>query len=271
VAEPESKAVRAVGLRLNYHDVGVGQPLLALHGGGPGASGWNEFEPNIAALSASRRLLILDLPGYGNSEAVPIHEPRLGFHSRVVAGFLDAIGIASAEVIGTSLGASIALKLAADQPDRVSRLVAACPPLGGATSIFVPLPMEPMDRVMEALRNPTEATLAAAFARFVEDPGLLTQDLLMTRLRSASRPDVLTARRASTGAMEDLTGELHRVSAPTLVIWGRDDRLTPLDMALSLLFRIPRAELLVLSHCGHWIQHERPSAFNRAVTAWLAG
>jgi 4,5:9,10-diseco-3-hydroxy-5,9,17-trioxoandrosta-1(10),2-diene-4-oate hydrolase len=271
VPEPEGRVIEAAGLRLAYHDLGRGQPLLALHGGGPGASGWNEFEPNVAALSTGRRLLILDLPGYGNSEAVPIHEPRLGFHARVVAGFLDTLGIAAAEVIGVSLGAGIALKLAADHPRRVTRLVAACPPLGGATSIFMPLPLQPMERVVEALRNPTESTLAEAFAGFVEERALLTEDLLMTRLRSARRPEVLAARRASTGGMEDITLELHRVAAPTLVIWGRDDRLTPLDLALTLLFRMPCAELLVLSHCGHWIQHERPSDFNRAITSWLAG
>src|SRR5262249_61986874 len=108
-----SRVGGAGGARPHYHEAGHGPPLLAMHGGGPGTTGWNSFGPNVPALAPHLRLLILDLPQFGQSTPVTIAEPRIPYYARLVGAFLAALGIPRVSIMGNSLGAVIGLRRAA--------------------------------------------------------------------------------------------------------------------------------------------------------------
>jgi 2-hydroxy-6-oxonona-2,4-dienedioate hydrolase len=102
-----SRTVDANGLRVHYHDVGEGDPIIAIHGGGPGATAWSNFKGNIAGLAANNRLLMFDMPGWGRTEYPEGAEKEefIGWCGRVLKDFMDALGIDKADVIGNSMAA----------------------------------------------------------------------------------------------------------------------------------------------------------------------
>ena len=101
-------------------------------------------------------------------------------------------------------------------------------------------------------------------------PANFSDQLLQQRLKATlDHPEHLEARKKSKAGLEDLTPELSKVQAKTLVIWGRDDRFVPLDHALKFLWTIPDANLHIFSKCGHWAQYEKADEFNRLVLDFL--
>src|SRR4051812_16407439 len=122
-----SRSVEVDGLTIHYHEAGSGVPLVALHGGGPGDGGWVSWGQNVPNLANEHRVLLPDLPQFGQSTPAVIGEPRAVYYAKIVHGFLDALGIDQAHVVGQSMGAGAALKLAADHPDRVMTLTVIAP------------------------------------------------------------------------------------------------------------------------------------------------
>ena len=123
ITNPESHFVSVDGVKLHYHDIGSGPPLLLLHGGGPGASGLSNYSRNIATLAAEYRLIIPDLVGYGQSDKPELHGPRFAIYAKGILGLMSAIGIERAHVVGNSLGGGTAIKMVLDAPERIGKLV----------------------------------------------------------------------------------------------------------------------------------------------------
>ena len=263
-----SNYVEAGGIRLHYNEAGTGEPLVAIHGGGPGASGWSNFQQNLPTLTEHFRVLLIDLPQYGKSDAPEIHEPTGTFYARTIKNFIDALGLEKVHILGNSLGGMTAMKFAIDYPDNLGKLMVMGAPTGSA-SFTQPMPTEGLRRLMEAFDNPTKETMHAMIKVFVDDPSFVTDELLEQRVASATDEKKQTARRNSTGGMGDLTPDLGKIKAKTLILWGRDDRIVPLDFAWQLNFRIPDSHLHVFPHCGHWVQYEGRDAFNRLVIDWV--
>ena len=120
------------GLQLHYldiggRDIGSGEPVIFIHGSGPGASGHSNFKQNYPVFAAAGyRIIVPDLPGYGASDK-PDTLYTLDFFVAALSGLLDALDIQRCVLVGNSLGGAIAIKLALDQPQRVSRLVLMAP------------------------------------------------------------------------------------------------------------------------------------------------
>ncbi|HKY91040.1 MAG TPA: alpha/beta fold hydrolase, partial [Nevskiaceae bacterium] len=115
------------GIEIHHHESGAGRALLFLHGGGPGASGLSNFQSNYAALTAGGyRVLMPDLPGWGQSSK-PSGTLDYAFLCGTLGAWLDAIGVSRCVVVGNALGGALALRIAMDQPARVSHLVLVAP------------------------------------------------------------------------------------------------------------------------------------------------
>src|SRR5689334_16563490 len=112
----DGKVSSVDGKPIYYLDIGNGEPLVLIHGGGPGASGWSNYNRNVNALGAKYRLIIPDLPGYGRSDKSPITVPRYGAYAKAINGLLDNLGISNAHVVGNSLGGGTAIKMALETP-----------------------------------------------------------------------------------------------------------------------------------------------------------
>ena len=263
-----SNYVQAGNIRIHYNEAGTGPVIIMLHGGGPGASGWSNFQRNIGPLSELFRVLLIDLPGFGKSDSVVINEPLSQFNARVLRDLLDTLHIERTHLIGNSMGGSIALNFAIDYPDRTDRLV-VMGSAGAGQSLFVPLPTEGIKVLMQVYDNPTIEGMRQLIQLMVYDSSFLTEELLQQRLQAALNPQHLEARKKSTIVQWDLGKDLGKVKAKTLIIWGRDDRVVPLDGSLRLLWGIPDPQLHIFGRCGHWAQFEHADEFNCLVNDFL--
>jgi 4,5:9,10-diseco-3-hydroxy-5,9,17-trioxoandrosta-1(10),2-diene-4-oate hydrolase len=284
-----SRFAQAAGMRLHYHEAAPdslpgsspdGPPVVMLHGGGPGASAWSNFGANLPVFAGRFRTIMIDQPGFGRSDKPPVTGNYFTFAADAVAGLLDELGIDTVHLVGNSLGGGTAMRFALRFPERAARLVLMAP--GGlGLNVFAPDPTEGVRRLMEfaAPPGPSREKMAAFLRTLVFDQRLVTDELVEERYANASDPGAIAAM-ASMGASfydpayaEDgmLWREAHRLRQRVLLIWGREDRVNPLDGALAALKLIRRAQLHVFGGCGHWAQLEKFDEFNRLAIGFLEG
>ena len=275
-AAATSRTLATPNGELHYHEAGDGPPLVLLHGSGPGVSGWANFGDNLPTFAGSFRSLVLDLPGFGRSYS-PNQNPVIHAPDAVVA-FLDGLGIDRAAVIGNSLGGKVAALVAASHPARVTRLVT----IGGVgIPFYSALPSEGIVRLVEFVEEPTRERLVQWMRSMVFDPAILTDEFVEKRWQAANDPTALAGmrqiyNREMLSVLRDMmvgnVGEfdmLRKIQAPTLVTWGRDDRVTPLDGAIAPMRMIRKCELHVFYDCGHWSMIERKHEFESVVMSFL--
>jgi 4,5:9,10-diseco-3-hydroxy-5,9,17-trioxoandrosta-1(10),2-diene-4-oate hydrolase len=278
--ESTSKYVDVPGTRLHYHDTGAdsgaGNPVVFLHGGGPGASAWSNFGRNIPVFAATRRVLAPDQPGFGRSVTEGIVGNYFTHAAEALKALLDELGVAKVDLIGNSLGGGTAVRFALKYPDRAGKLVLMGP--GGLTiNVFAPDPTEGVKRIGEFAADPTPEKLEVFLRTLVFNQKLVTPELVAERYQYASDPKALAALAAFGKSFYDpqtfedgmLWREAHRLRHEVLLIWGREDRVNPLDGALMALKMIRKVQLHVFSGCGHWAQLEKFDEFNRLAASFI--
>jgi len=265
---------------MHYHDVGDGDVLVFLHGGGPGVSGWSNFKYNLPALSQRFRCVVIDQPGFGRSHQPTFSEHFFDYSARAVVATLDALGIERAHFLGNSLGGGTTVRIALDHPARVDRLVLMGP--GGlALNVFHPGLTEGLAAVRDFYRGdgPTREKMAEFIRIMVFDPKWVTDDFVEERYLLASDPATMegtkhaleTVRAKEFWAGGDLWRDIEKIRAKTLLVWGRDDKTMPMDGAFFALKRMRDVQLHVFGQCGHWVQMEHTEAFNRLTVDFLTG
>jgi 4,5:9,10-diseco-3-hydroxy-5,9,17-trioxoandrosta-1(10),2-diene-4-oate hydrolase len=275
--------MRNDGMHLHHEQAGAdrpGTPVVLLHGGGPGASGQSNFGRNLPVFAGRFRTLLIDQPGFGKSDKPPVVGNYFTFAASALADLLDDLGVGRVHLVGNSLGGGTAVRFALRYPERVGRLVLMGP--GGLSlNVFAADPTEGVTRLADfaAPPGPSRAKMAAFLRTLVFDQRLVTDELIDERYAAASDPAALAAM-ASLGAsfydpawFEDgmLWREAHRLHGPVLLVWGREDRVNPLDGALVALKLIKRAQLHVFGGCGHWAQLEKFDEFNQLALRFLEG
>ncbi|WP_448508073.1 2-hydroxy-6-oxo-6-phenylhexa-2,4-dienoate hydrolase [Immundisolibacter sp.] len=261
--------------KLHYNDAGQGPAVVMLHGGGPGASGWSNFNRNIGPfVGAGYRVLLPDCPGFNKSEEIVSEVQRGLLNARAIKGLLDVLGIQKAHLIGNSMGGATSLNFALEFPDRLDRMILMGP--GGlGPSLVQPNPQEGIKRMMRLYRQPTWENFNDMLEVFVFDHAALTDELRKGRWANIEgnlqhlKNFVTSFERVPLSAW-DVSHRLPTIKHRTLVTWGRDDRFVPLDHGLKLINLLGDAQLHVFSRCGHWVQFEHAAAFNRLVLDFLA-
>ncbi len=265
------------GLPTRYLAAGEGPPLILLHGVGDNALDWRWVLP---ALARGHRVYAPDLPGSsGNAKRQADYSPA--FFERFVAGFLDALGVERAAVVGNSLGGLVALRLALSAPGRVTALgLVAGAGLGRRVS-----------PVLRSLSLPGYGKLAVAWGktrpgaaqRALGRTGLLfarprhaPREWLAEQYRLARLPGFLDAQLAIVRAQVGLRGQrevladrLPALPTPTLVLWGARDRVLPRSQADEAIARLQNASLEILPDCGHMPHVECPDLFVAALGGFL--
>ena len=274
--EKTSRTLMTPKGELHYHVAGDGPPILLLHGSGPGVSAWANFRGNLSAFAEHFTTYALDQPGFGKSYS-PNANPLMASPPAVL-DFLDALEIPSLPFVGNSMGGAVSARLAADHPDRVSRLVT----IGGVgLGLFNPAPPEGIKLLVQFVEDPTRERLLKWMESMVYDTSILTDEFVEMRWEAANDPaaqtDIkklfnsaaLVAMRDVASRAPDQVAMLTRIQAPTLITWGRDDRVTPLDGCLVPMRLIGKAELHVFFDCGHWAMIERKEEFESVVLSFL--
>ncbi|MGW5646673.1 4,5:9,10-diseco-3-hydroxy-5,9,17-trioxoandrosta-1(10),2-diene-4-oate hydrolase [Saccharopolyspora sp. NPDC003752] len=268
------------GLTLHYHEAGdpSASTVVMLHGGGPGASSWSNFSRNIGVLAEDFHAIAVDQPGFGRSDKPTEHGQYFTHSATALLELLDELGIERAHLLGNSLGGGTAVRFALNHPDRAGRLVLMGP--GGLSlNAFAPDPTEGVRKLSAfgAPPGPSKEKLADFLRAMVYDQSLITDELVDERYAAASSPESLAAMRAMGASFMHpdtfeegmLWREAYRLRQRVLLIWGREDRVNPLDGALVALKLIPRAQLHVFGRCGHWAQVEKFAEFNRIAKDFL--
>ena len=260
---------------LSYNEAGAGAPLILLHGSGPGVFGWANFSRNLSLFAQHFRTIILDMPGYGGSTPVDGFPVDAGVNATLE--LMDKLGIEQARIIGNSMGGMVGTHFAAKYPHRIDRL---CTIGGAGMNIYSPFPSEGVNLLVDFTEQPTRERLIAWLHSMVFDPALITEELIEDRWRRATDPIVLEVSRRmySRAAIKAIAAgmrtnpswtHLSAIQCPTLMTWGRDDRVTPLDWSLLPMRLIPKCELHVFYDCGHWAMIERQHEFENIVLAFM--
>ena len=263
--------------RLHFNDAGEGPPVVMIHGGGPGASGWSNFYRNIGPfVDAGFRVLLLDCPGFGQSDPLVTSERLDSLYTQAVAGLLRGLGIEKASFVGNSMGGATAMSFALEHPERVDKLVLMGPAALGK-SVFTPTPMEGIKLLGKVYRDPSMETLKEMIQVFVNDPSQVTDELLEGRFKNMMRNDAehlknfvkSMEQQTLANMVADMSTRLGEITAKTLATHGANDRFVPMDHALKLVTGIADCRLVMFSNCGHWVQWEKADEFNRIVIDFL--
>lgn len=252
----------ASGHKTNYHEAGSGKPLVLLHGSGPGVSGASNWANSMPAFSDKWRVIVPDIAGFGFTEFKPESKYNIKLWVHHLIGILDALDIEKASFIGNSFGGALSIGLALFAPERVDKLILLGTPAGEFTQT-------------PGLRGawtyePSLENMRALMQEFPFDKSLISDEMVQSRYEASARPGAQEAlRKLIPKPAEDGPTIVHgfpatalaKVSAPTLVVHGREDRVVPPECGLLIANSIPNADLHLFGRCGHWVQSEQARRF----------
>jgi 4,5:9,10-diseco-3-hydroxy-5,9,17-trioxoandrosta-1(10),2-diene-4-oate hydrolase len=273
--------INVAGKPIFLAEAGSGPPVVMLHGGGPGASGVSNYSRNIDALAAHFRVVVPDMPGYGGSAKGVDQADPFGYLADMIRGLLDELAIDTAYLIGNSYGGAAALRLALDTPHRVDKLVLMGPGGIGTTRAAPTAGLKSLLSYYGGA-GPSRNKLEAFIRNYLVYEGTSVPDALIDARYAASvDPEVVAdpPLRRPSGPMAlrnlwrmDLTRDrrLKRLQTPTLVLWGRDDKVNRPAGGPMLVNLMPNAQLVITSCTGHWMQWEHAELFNRLVVDFLS-
>ena len=263
------------GVELHYNDVGSGPALMTFHGGGPGANGWDNTRFNVPELSQHFRMLLVDLPGYGGSDktaTLPEGATVDGFLSGLMRGLLDHLGIETTHLYCSSFSGPFGVRFGLDYPDRIGKLVLqATYASTGLPLMLSPTPAEGIKTLMEFREEPTYERMQRMMDYFIPNPALRSKELVDRRYAAATIPGHLeaAARFGGSANMSNLQREAANLKAETLLLWGGQDWMVPVEGVLRALGEIPNLRVHIWRGAGHFVQYEHRDEFNRLVLDFL--
>lgn len=275
VIVPQVAAMRetAYGIKTHYVQAGDGEPVVLIHGGGPGAGGASGWSNTIPALAEQFRVYAIDLIGAGHTDKPPI---EYSFQTLVnhLAGFVDALNLRDVRLVGNSQGAYVAIKYALDFPARVKQ--AALISTGTlATAVGIDdegkaAALPRFDGSRDSIRSFLEV--------IVNDRARLTDELIDARFAAASLPGhkemmqslggyrQVLANNPSERQVYDVRARLPHLTVPWCMIWGGADRSAPLDpLGKGMHAMFPDVPFHVVEGSGHQVQNDKPAECNRLL------
>jgi pimeloyl-ACP methyl ester carboxylesterase len=260
-----SKTATIYGAKIHYQEAGSGPVVVLLHGLGADGSSWAS---NIVPLSAKYRVIVPDQIGFGKSDK-PFINYRVGTLVDFLNGLLKELKVERASLVGNSLGGFTAAAFALAYPEKVDRLV-----LVDAAGYAVPKDTDP--RTFNILNPSTREGVRQVMSVVFYDKKMFANDAVVDSLyaKKMQTGDGYTIQKFIESILrgEDvLDGKLDKIKQPTLMVWGREDALTPLSMGERFKQDIKGSQLLVFDKCGHVPQMEKAAEFNSALLKFLGG
>ncbi|HZN06533.1 MAG TPA: alpha/beta hydrolase [Pyrinomonadaceae bacterium] len=259
---PVEKDIVVFGQKIHYVEAGSGPTVILLHGLG---GSWQTWQFNIGPLAERFHVVVPDQFGFGKSD-----KPLVNYRIRTYVDFLDQfckqLKIARASLVGNSMGGWVAAHFAAAFPDRVDKLVLV--DAGG----YAP-PKDFDTRVFHELNPTTREGMKVLVARVFYNKAFLTDaaidQFLATRLAAGDGFTVKSITESIIRGEDFLDGAVKTIKRPTLLVWGREDGLTPLSDAERFKKDIAGSQLVVIDQCGHAPNLEKPGEFNAITLKFL--
>ena len=250
---PQNLFIEINGLKISYQVAGEGETVVLLHGWGAES---NSFTPIFEWLSPSYRVYALDLPGFGLSEP-PLTGWNATDYARCLSAFFDKIGIDKAHLIGHSYGGRISIVMAAEAPENVDKLI-----LVNSAGLkrrnakyYMRVSLSKIGRLLRRC-----GTFGNNWA-----------DTLSERAGSTDYRNAGTMRATLVKSVkQDLRPLLPKIRASTLLIWGENDKDTPISFGKIMEKEIPDTELVILKDAGHFSYLDQFPQFRQHVTTFLA-
>jgi len=279
VVVPQVAAMRETvyGVRTHYTHAGRGEPVVLVHGGGPGSSGLSGWANMIPELARRYEVFAIDLIGAGFTD-----KPRVeySFQTQVnhVAGFIDTLNLGSVRMVGNSQGAYVAIKYVLDHPGRVkSAALISTGTLAKAMGLSDDGKAAPLPRF-----DGTRESLESFMSLIVNDPSKLTKELIDSRFEAASTPghrEMMESLDTYRKVMQsdpnqrqvyDVKARLPMLTLPWCMIWGAADRTAPLDpLGHRMHALFPNIPFHVVEGSGHQVQNDKPEECNRLVMSFF--
>jgi pimeloyl-ACP methyl ester carboxylesterase len=268
------RAVTVDARRVHLVDMGSGAeaPVLFVHGLG---GRWQNWIENIPRIAQTRRVVALDLPGFGRSQ-LPTARISIRGYAAVLDRLCDLLELDSVVLVGNSMGGAIAVEMAARFPARVQRLVLVSAaisishfnpaPAAALMSALAHTPLGTPSGVRSMLGRPRARHLA--FAALVRHPTLIAIDTLCELVGGRGAAGLAGAMAAIIS--NDLRSDLAQIDVPALVVHGRNDMLVPVADSVWLCERLANARLELFEDTGHLAMLERPIGFNELVLRFAA-
>jgi pimeloyl-ACP methyl ester carboxylesterase len=259
------KTATVYGAKIHYQEAGSGPAVVLLHGLGGDSSNW---APTVGPLSQKYRVIVPDQIGFGRSDK-PLINYRVATLVDFLAGFLKELKIERATLVGNSLGGWTSVAFALAYPQKVDRLV-----LVDAAGFRLDKDADP--RILNGLNPATRDAVKQVMSLVFYNKQLYTSDAAVDLLfsRKIAAGDGYTIQRFIDSVVRGddvLDNKLAAIKHPTLIVWGREDALTPLSMGERFKKEISASELLIIEKCGHVPQLEKAAEFNSALLKFLGG
>jgi pimeloyl-ACP methyl ester carboxylesterase len=268
LAGPQDKFVTVNGQTIHYLQQGKGKPLILVHGFAGSTYTWRKLIPLLAD---HYTVYALDLLGFGLSDKPVDENYDLDSQGKLVSGFMDALHITKATLVGHSMGGVVVGYAALDAPSKVDILVLVSPGFyGKGVPGFLRYLFFPLDRIM-ARQFYKKSVRAASLERSFYNKALVTDALIDAYLLPAKTPHAADAlarmmTSAGTGPYEGLA---EKISVPCLLVWGNHDTNNLPQDGERLKKELQQSRLVNIEECGHYIQEEKPEELAQAIKAFL--
>jgi pimeloyl-ACP methyl ester carboxylesterase len=266
--------VELPGAEVVYAELGEGEPMLFVHGLGGCWQNWLETLPHFAR---DHRAIALDLPGFGASP-MPTWEISMAAYGRLLHDFCERLGIEGvAALVGNSMGGFAATEAAIERPGRFERLVLVSAAgisfaeVEGRRSVAI---ARSINEAAPHIAAPRPTWFArprgkqVAFGRVMREPRRLRPELLREQMTPGLGSEgFVDAVAAIVGY--DTRQRLTEIEVPTLIVWGLNDRVVPVEAAVGYHRLIPHSRLEIFERTGHVPMLERPARFNKTLDEFL--
>lgn len=242
------------GQRIHWSETGNGPPVVLLHGLGSDSSEWARV---VGYLSAHRRVITLDQIGFGQSG-----KPQLRYRTETLSsfleGFFETLRLDRSSLVAHGVSGAVAIQFASAHPNLVDRLV-----LANTGFLLESTGMELLNPVTRA-----EARDLQKRTRFSASHAMADQIWADSMQSAAANQALINSAKAGPDSVAPL---LSAVAQPTLVIWGREDCLTPLEAGERVHASIPNSQMVIVEKAGHAPHREQPAEFSAVVDKFLSG
>jgi 2-hydroxymuconate-semialdehyde hydrolase len=266
MSNPEiANSIKTGNFNTNYHDLGKGEPVMFIHGSGPGVSAYANWRLCMPVLAEKFRVIAPDMVGFGYTDRPDGISYNMEVWAQQVIDLMDALGIEKAHLVGNSFGGGLAVSLMINHPQRFNKVV-----LMGAVGVYFDLTYG-LDRAWGY--KPSIENMKELLDIFAYDRSIVTDDLAKLRYEASIRPGFQESfssmfpapRQNGVDMMTSCEQDIKKIAHDVLIIHGREDKVIPLENSITLNKLIKKSQLHVFGQCGHWTQIEHNKRFNNLL------